>query len=73
MADPDAANAAFSRAWSAYLLIRRGVEPNGERCVELERFIRARHEAGVEDAERLAVEGLKHLKKLDQSGEASTR
>jgi hypothetical protein len=71
MADPDVASAAFARAWSAYRLINQRVHENDERRASLERFIRQRHEAGVEDVEMLAVAGLKFLKTIDQSGMAS--
>jgi hypothetical protein len=42
-----------------------------ERRASLERFIRQRHQGGVEDVEMLAVAGLKFLKAVDQSGIAS--
>jgi hypothetical protein len=71
MADPDTANIAFSRAWSVYLLINRGTDTNDERRAMLQRFIRERHDAGVDDTELLVVEGLKHLKKLDRPAEGS--
>jgi hypothetical protein len=68
MAEPDVASAAFARAWSAYRLINQGVHENDERRASVERFIRQRHEAGIDDVEMLAVAGLKFLKALDQSG-----
>jgi hypothetical protein len=71
MAKPDIASAAFVRAWGAYRLINQGVHENDERRASLERFIRQRHQAGVEDVEMLAVAGLKFLKTMDQSGTAS--
>ena len=71
MADPDVASAAFVRAWGAYRLINHGVRENDERGASLERFIRQRHQAGVEDVEMLAVAGLKFLKQVDQSGPAA--
>ena len=71
MAKPDVASAAFVRAWGAYRLINQGIHENDERRASLERFIRQRHQAGVEDVEMLAVAGLKFLKQLDQSGTAS--
>ena len=71
MADPDVASAAFVRAWSAYRLINQEIHENDERRASLERFIRQRREAGVNDVEMLAVAGLKFLKKLDQSGMSS--
>lgn len=71
MADPDVASAAFVRAWSAYRLINQKVHENDEKRASLERFIRLRHAAGVEDVELLAVAGLKFLKTLDQPGMTS--
>jgi hypothetical protein len=71
MADPDVASAALVRAWSAYRLINQGVHENDARRASLERFIRQRREAGVEDVEMLAVAGLKFLKQLDQPGTSS--
>jgi hypothetical protein len=71
MAKPDVASAAFVRAWGAYRLINQGIHENDERSASLERFLRQRHQAGVEDVEMLAVAGLKFLKQLDQSGTAS--
>jgi hypothetical protein len=65
MADPDIVGTAFSRAWSVYLLINKGVAENDVRRASLERFIRKRWEAGDNDAEFLVVEGLKSLKKID--------
>jgi hypothetical protein len=68
MADPDdVGSIAFERAWNVYLLINRGVDENDERRATLDRFIRKRRDAGVTDAELLAVEGLKYLKRLDRS------
>jgi hypothetical protein len=71
MPDPDVANAAFVRAWGAYRLINQGVHQDDERRASLERFIRQRHQSGVEDVEMLAVAGLKFLKQVDHSGTAS--
>jgi hypothetical protein len=71
MAKADVASAAFVRAWGAYRLINQGIHENDERRASLERFIRQRHQAGVEDVEMLAVAGLKFLKQLDQSGTES--
>jgi hypothetical protein len=71
MVDPDVASAALVRAWSAYRLINQGIHENDERRASLERFIRQRREAGIEDVEMLAVAGLKFLKQLDQSGMSS--
>jgi hypothetical protein len=68
MVKPDVASAAFVRAWGAYRLINQGIHENDERRSSLERFIRQRNQAGVEDVEMLAVAGLKFLKQLDQSG-----
>ena len=64
MADDNAANIAFERAWSVYLLINNDVNENDERRSTLERFIR-KHEAGENDPETLTVGGLAYLKKLD--------
>jgi hypothetical protein len=63
----DIVEAACSRAWSVYLLINNGINQNDARRAVLENFIRQRWEAGVNEAELLVVEGLKHLKKLDGS------
>ena len=63
----DIVQAACSRAWSVYLLINNGIDENDARRAALENFIRQRWEAGVNEAELLVVEGLKHLKKLDGS------
>ena len=71
MAKPDVASAALVRAWSAYRLINQGIPENDERRASLERFIRQRLAAGVDDVEMLAVAGLKFLKTVDQSGTAS--
>ncbi len=68
MPDPDVASAALVRAWSAYRLINQGVDEHDERRASLERFIRQRREAGLDDPEMLAVAGLKFLKQMDQSG-----
>jgi hypothetical protein len=68
MADPDVARAALVRAWSAYRLINQGIHENDERRTSLERFLRQRCEAGIQDAEMLAVAGLKFLKTMDRSG-----
>lgn len=68
MADPDAASAAFAWAWGAYRMINSDVHENDRRRASLERFIRQRHEAGVDDPETLAVAGLKFLKHLDEPG-----
>ena len=67
MADPDIVEIACARAWSVYLLINRGIDENDARRDHLKRFIRKRWEAGDNETELLAVEGLKYLKKLDGS------
>jgi hypothetical protein len=67
MVDPDVASAALARAWSAYRLIYTDVREMDDRRNALDRFIRKQCDAGVTDAELLAVEGLKYLKRLDQS------
>jgi hypothetical protein len=66
MADRSAANLAFERAWSVYLLINNDVDANDERRTTLERFIRKNCEAGENDPETLTVGGLTYLKKLDE-------
>jgi hypothetical protein len=66
MTDQSAANLAFERAWSVYLLINTHVNENDERRTVLERFIRKICEAGENDPETLAVGGLTHLRKLDE-------
>jgi len=67
MADPDIAEFACARAWSVYLLINRGTAENDARRDKLKRFIRERWQAGSDETELLAVEGLKYLKQLDGS------
>ena len=67
MADPDIVEIACARAWGVYLLINRGIDENDARCGHLKRFIRKRWEAGDNETEFLAVEGLKYLKRLDGS------
>ena len=71
MADPDLANAALKRAWSVYLLINSDVDRNDARRATLERFIHQRCEAGADDSELLAVDGLKYLKQIDAFGDES--
>jgi len=66
MADLSAADLAFERAWSVYLLINSDVNKNDERRTLLERFIRKNCEAGENDAETLTVGGLTYLKRLEQ-------
>jgi hypothetical protein len=67
MADPDIAEIACARAWSVYLLINRGTAENDARRDKLKRFICERWQAGANETELLAVEGLKYLKQLDGS------
>jgi hypothetical protein len=67
MVDPDIVEIACARAWGVYLLINRGIEENDARRDKLKRFIFGRWEAGANETEFLAVEGLKFLKKLDRS------
>jgi hypothetical protein len=67
MADPDIVEIACARAWSVYLLINRGIAENDERREKLKRFICERQEAGANEAELLAVEGLKYLMQLEGS------
>lgn len=69
MAGEDIAAIALARAWSVYRLINTGIDSNDERRTTLQRFIRQRCEAGIRDTEILVVEGLRHLKKLDESGD----
>ena len=68
MADRDVASAALARVWDVYRLINLGVDENDARRTTLDRFLRKQRDAGVTDVELLAVEGLKFLKRLDQSG-----
>ena len=67
MADPDLVEIACARAWGVYLLINRGIDENDARRRQLRHFIRERWEAGDNETEYLAVEGLKYLKQLDGS------
>jgi hypothetical protein len=67
MADPDIVETACARAWSVYLMINRGIDQNDTRRALLKRFLGIRREAGNNDAEILAVEGLKYLKSLEGS------
>ena len=67
MDKPDIVEAACSRAWSVYLLINNRIDQNDARRAALEGFVQQRWEAGVNEAELLVVEGLRHLKKLDGS------
>jgi len=69
MTDPDIVATAFSRAWSVYRLMNKGVAENDARLATLERFIRKRWEAGDNEAESLVVEGLKHLRRLDATSD----
>lgn len=66
MADPDIVEIACARA-GVYLLINRGIDENDTRRDKLRHFIRIRWEAGDNETEFLAVEGLKYLKRLDGS------
>ena len=67
MADPDIVETACARAWSVYLMINSGLDENDALRTSLERFIRKRWEAGNNETEFLAVEGLKYLKSLEGS------
>ena len=67
MADPDLVEIACARAWSVYLLINSGIAENDALRDKLRHFIRSRWEAGDNETEFLAVEGLKYLKQLDGS------
>jgi hypothetical protein len=67
MPDPDIVEIACAWAWGVYLLINRGIDENDTRRDKMRRFIRSRWEAGDNEAEFLAVEGLKYLKRLDGS------
>ncbi len=58
---------ACTRAWSAYLLINRGIADNDCRRDKMREFMRERWEAGANESELLAVDGLKYLKQLDGS------
>ena len=67
MADLDIVEIASARAWSAYILINRGIAENDVRRDKMKEFICERWEAGAQESELLAVEGLKYLKSLDGS------
>ena len=67
MADLDIVEIACARAWGAYLLINRGIAENDVRRDKMKQFICERWEAGAQESELLAVEGLKYLKSLDGS------
>jgi hypothetical protein len=71
MADRDVASAALARVWDVYRLTNLGVDEHDARRTTLDRFIRKQRDAGVTGVELLAVEGLKFLKRLDQSEEGS--
>jgi hypothetical protein len=73
MVDQVAANLAVERAWRVYRLMNSGIHERDERRATLERFIRMRCEAGEEEVESMVVAGLKHLKKLDEFGDGSSR
>jgi hypothetical protein len=72
MADRDVASAALARVWNVYRLINVGIDENDARRATLERFLRKQRDAGVTDVELLSVEGLKFLKRVDQSEEGPT-
>jgi hypothetical protein len=67
MANPDIVEIACARAWGAYLLINRSIGENDARREQLKRFLCERWQAGDNETEHLAVEGLKYLKQLDGS------
>lgn len=67
MAEPDIVETACERAWSVYRMINGDTDENDERKAILHRFIRQRWEAGSNEAEYLAVEGLKYLKRTEGS------
>ena len=67
MTDPDIVEIACARAWGVYLLINSRISDNDALQERLKHFIRLRCEAGDNDTELLAVEGLKYLKRLDGS------
>ena len=67
MTDPDIVEIACARAWGVYLLINSGISDNDALQERLKHFIRMRCEAGDNDPELLAVEGLKYLKSLEGS------
>ena len=67
MTDPDIVEIACARAWGVYLLINSGFSENNVLREKLKHFIRMRCEAGDNDTELLAVEGLKYLKQLEGS------
>ena len=67
MADPDIVEIACARAWSVYRLINSGIAENDALRDKLKRFLRMQWEAGANETEFLAVEGLKYLKQLDGS------
>jgi hypothetical protein len=67
MVDPDVAGVCLRAGMEGLFVDHKGVHENDERRTTLDRFIRKRRDAGVTDAELLVVEGLKYLKRLDQS------
>jgi hypothetical protein len=69
MTDRSAVDLACEQAWSIYLLINAGIDPNDARRALLERFIRRLCEASESDSQDLVVAGLKYLKILDESGD----
>jgi hypothetical protein len=64
MVDPDVAGVCLRAGMEGLFVDHKGVHENDERRTTLDRFIRKRRDAG---AELLVVEGLKYLKRLDQS------
>ena len=72
MANRDVASAALARVWNVYRLINLDVDENDARRTVLDSFLRKRRDAGVTDVELLAVEGLKFLKRWDQTETGSS-
>lgn len=69
MAGEDIADLAFERAWRVYRLMRGDIGEQDERRSILDRFIKARCNAGATNPESVVVEALKYLKRLDEFGE----
>ena len=69
MAGDNIADLAFERAWRVYRLMHGDIGEQDERRGILERFIRARCNAGATNPETVVVEALKYLKRLDGFGE----
>ncbi len=65
------ADAATLRAWDTYLLMKLRIDDELGRRAALADFIAQRCAAGNDDAETLAVEGLKFLKRSE--GEIDSR